>query len=78
MAVVSEKRSLVAYEEEEEEEEGGTTSDEEYIVPQKRARLQNSGVGTVHSLVPRPHPNIGKGAWCCLQRFPYVSSPRLE
>ena len=38
MAVVSEKRPLVAYEEEEEEEEeeeGGTTSDEEYIVPQK-------------------------------------------
>ena len=24
------------------------------------------------SLVPRPHPKIGKGAWCHLQRFPYV------
>ena len=47
-----EKRPLVAYEEEEEEEEEeekggeeGTPSDEEYIIPQKRARLQNSGVG---------------------------------
>lgn len=51
MAAVAEsveKRPLVAYEEEEEEEEeaGGTVSDEEYIVPQKRARLQNSGAGT--------------------------------
>ena len=52
MAVVSEKRPLVAYEEEEEEEEGGTASDEEYIVPQKRARLQNSGAGTVTPYVP--------------------------
>jgi len=46
-----EKRPLVAYEEEDEEEEEekggeeGTPSDEEYIIPQKRARLQNSGVG---------------------------------
>ena len=24
------------------------------------------------SLVPRPRPKIGKGAWCQLQRFPYV------
>ena len=24
------------------------------------------------SLVPRPHPKIGKGAWCYLQIFPYV------
>ena len=24
------------------------------------------------SLVPRPHPKIGKGAWCYLQTFPYV------
>ena len=49
-----EKRPLVAYEEEEEEEEepGGTVSDEEYIVPQKRARLQNSGAGTVTPYVP--------------------------
>ena len=24
------------------------------------------------SLVPRPHPKLGKGAWCYLQIFPYV------
>ena len=24
------------------------------------------------SLVPRPHPKIGKGAWCHLQKFLYV------
>ena len=24
------------------------------------------------SLVPRPHPQIRKGAWCYLQKFPYV------
>ena len=24
------------------------------------------------SLIPRPHPKIGKGAWCHLQRFPCV------
>ena len=27
---------------------------------------------TAASLVPRPHPKIGKGAWCYLQIFPYV------
>ena len=33
------------------------------------------GWSRVHtSLVPRPHPKIGKGAWCHLQTFPYVPS----
>ena len=30
------------------------------------------GSGVQTSLVPRPHPKIGKGAWCYLQIFPYV------
>ena len=29
------------------------------------------------SLVPRPHPKIGKGAWCYLQIFPYVPSQHI-
>ena len=29
------------------------------------------------SLVPRPHPKIGKGAWCHLQTFPYVPSQHI-
>ena len=33
----------------------------------------NMGVWSMGvSLVPRPHPKIGKGAWCHLQIFPYV------
>ena len=35
-------------------------------------------VGYRHaSLVPRPHPKIGKGAWCHLQTFPYVPSQHI-
>ena len=35
------------------------------------AKLRSNTIAVV-SLVPRPHPKIGKGAWCYLQRFPYV------
>ena len=31
----------------------------------------------VGSLVPRPHSKIGKGAWCHLQKFPYVPSQHI-
>ena len=31
----------------------------------------------IGTLVPRPHPKIGKGAWCYLQTFSYVLSQHI-